>query len=120
MWYTRDTFVYRIINRALRTQNIDIILTFYPLIADLHDQLTVLHNEFLDLGPAPSLTVYRGKRIQPNELSKITGTVGHLVSMNSFYSTGFDRTLARRFAGDHQMNDGLISILYEVDILIQK
>lgn len=64
-------FVYQIINRALRTQNIDIILTFYPLIADLHDQLTVLHSEFLDLAPSPVLTVYRGQRIQLNELSKI-------------------------------------------------
>ena len=115
-WYTRDTFVYRVINRALRTQNIDIILTFYPLIADLHDQLTVLHEIFLDVGPAPLLTVYRGQRIQSSELSKITRTVGHLVSMNSFFSTGFDRTLARQFAGDNQMNDGLVSILYEVHI----
>lgn len=116
-WYTRDSFVYRIINRALRTQDIDVILTFYPFIADLHDQLSVLHTNFLDLGPAPVLIVYRGQRIHSNELNKVIGNVGQLLSMNSFFSTGLDRALARRFAsGSNQVTDDLVSIVYEVHI----
>ena len=116
-WYTRDSFVYRIINRALRTQNIDVILKFYPFIADLHDQLETLHTEFLDLGTASVFTVYRGQRIHLDELNKITQNVGRLLSMNSFFSTGLDRNLARHFAGDNnQTADELISILYQVNI----
>ncbi|CAF5119280.1 unnamed protein product, partial [Rotaria sp. Silwood1] len=116
-WYTRDSFVYRIINRALRTQNIDIILKFYPLIADIHDHLTTLHQHFIDVGPPPVLTVYRGQKIHIDELSKITQNVGRLLSMNSFFSTGSNRILARLFAGEsNQANDRLVSILYEVYI----
>ena len=116
-WYTGDLFVYRIINRALRTQNIDIILKFYPFIADLHDHLTALHKEFLDLGPPSILTVYRGQKIHIDELKKVTKNVGRLLSMNTFFSTGFDRKLARSFAGEAiQANDALVSILYEVTI----
>ncbi|CAF4530558.1 unnamed protein product [Rotaria socialis] len=37
--YTRDTFLYRIINHALRTQNIGIIKTFSRFITDLHSEL---------------------------------------------------------------------------------
>ena len=50
-WHTRDSFVYRLINRALRVQDIDQILIFYPFTAELHDQLRILHGEFLELGP---------------------------------------------------------------------
>lgn len=117
LWYTRNSFVYRIINRALRTQNIHVILKFYPLIADLHDNLITLHREFLGSGPPRILTVYRGQKIHINELKKITQNVGRLLSMNSFFSTGCNRRLARIFAGEkNQVNDQLVSILYEVCI----
>ncbi|CAF2109024.1 unnamed protein product [Rotaria magnacalcarata] len=117
LWYTHDSFVYRIINRALRTQNIDIILKFYPFIADLHDQLTALHKDFLDARPPSVLKVYRGQKMHIDELKKITQNVGRLLSMNSFFSTGSDRELARHFAGEaSQVNDRLVSILYEVYI----
>jgi hypothetical protein len=41
--YTRDSFLYRITNHALRTQNMEIIKKFSPFIADLHSQLHVYH-----------------------------------------------------------------------------
>ena len=31
-WYTRDSFIYRILNKALRTQNIQILISFRFLI----------------------------------------------------------------------------------------
>jgi hypothetical protein len=35
-WYTRDSFVYRLLNKALRTENIDIIYKFRSFITDLN------------------------------------------------------------------------------------
>jgi tetratricopeptide (TPR) repeat protein len=116
-WYTRDSFVYRLVNRALRTQDIDEILVFYPFIADLHDQLRVLHDEFLNMDPPDELTVYRGQLIHINELRKITDNVGGLLSMNSFFSTGFKRSLARHYAGEsNTIPPDLVSLVYEVKI----
>ena len=116
-WYTRDSFVYRLVNRAFRMQDIDEILTFYPFIADLHDQLRVLHDEFIELGPSDEMTVYRGQLIHIYELRKMADSVGGLLSMNSFFSTGFDRTLARRFAGESTTTSpDLVSLIYEVKI----
>ena len=116
-WYTRDSFVYRLINRALRMQDIDHILIFYPFIADLHEQLRVLHDEFIDLGPSDEITVYRGQLIHIHELRKIADNIGGLLSMNSFFSTGFNHTLARRFAGESAIAPSdLVSLVYEVKI----
>lgn len=38
-WYTRDTFVYRLLNKALRTQNILVIFKFRTIIQDIYWQL---------------------------------------------------------------------------------
>ena len=35
-WYTRDTFFYRLLNKALRTQNILVIYKFLFLIQDIY------------------------------------------------------------------------------------
>ena len=41
-WYTRDSFLYRLLNKALRSQNIDIIFKFRLIIADVYKQLNEL------------------------------------------------------------------------------
>ncbi|CAF1153935.1 unnamed protein product [Rotaria sordida] len=38
-WYSRDSFLYKILNKALRTQNIDILFLFRFVIADIYQQL---------------------------------------------------------------------------------
>ena len=42
-WYTRDCFVYRMLNKALRTCDIEVITKFGLFIKDLHCQLKCLH-----------------------------------------------------------------------------
>jgi len=38
-WYTRDSFIYCLLNKAFRTRNIDIIFKFRFFIAELKKQL---------------------------------------------------------------------------------
>ncbi|CAF4183835.1 unnamed protein product, partial [Rotaria magnacalcarata] len=38
-WYTRDSFVYRLLNKALRVQNIDLLFLFRFFIRDIEVQL---------------------------------------------------------------------------------
>ncbi|CAF4208513.1 unnamed protein product [Rotaria sordida] len=42
-WYTRDCFLYRLINRAFRTRNIDTIFKYRYFIVNLHQRLVELH-----------------------------------------------------------------------------
>lgn len=44
-WYTRDTFLYRLINMALRTENMVIIWKFRFIIQDIYQQLKTMHQE---------------------------------------------------------------------------
>ena len=38
-WYTRESCFYRILNKALRTQNIDLLFLLRPFIFDIRRQL---------------------------------------------------------------------------------
>jgi hypothetical protein len=57
--YTRDTFLYRLLNHALRLQEIDVIWKFGFFIKDLHQQLVHLHAE--TPLKSRSTVVYRGQ-----------------------------------------------------------
>jgi hypothetical protein len=44
-WYTRECFVYPMLNKALRTQDIDIIMKMGFVVRDLHRHLDQLHKQ---------------------------------------------------------------------------
>jgi hypothetical protein len=44
-WYSRDSFAYRLVNKALRTQNFAVILKFRFFIRDVYEQLKRLYHE---------------------------------------------------------------------------
>ena len=44
-WYTRDSFTYRLMNKAFRTQNLAIISKFRTFIRDVYEQLTKLYRK---------------------------------------------------------------------------
>ena len=58
-WYTRDSFVYRMLNKALRVYDIEVVNKFAFYINDLHRQLQELQSEL----PSTEFTVYRGQRL---------------------------------------------------------
>ena len=45
VWYSRDSFAYRLVNKALRTQNLTVIFKFRHFIRDVYEQLTKLHRK---------------------------------------------------------------------------
>ena len=73
-WYTRDCFLYRLLNQAFRTENIDEIMKFRYFIRQLNEQLSVLHKDYVDVLRSiefSSMTVYRGQSMTGDELQKI-------------------------------------------------
>ena len=90
-WYTRQSFVYRLLNKALRVQNIHLIYLFRFLIRDLHTQL-------LTYQCPTTIHVYRGQLLVKEELEILKHSVGKYISINSFFSTSFNRDLALLFS----------------------
>lgn len=118
-WYTRDSFLFRTLNKALRTENIDIIYKFRFFLADLLNQLKFLQSEFLELLDEMVLTVYRGASISRNELENLKTNVGGLVSFNTFLSTSLEKNVALLFAGEGNDRPYRESVLFQIKIYVQ-
>ncbi|CAF3710860.1 unnamed protein product, partial [Didymodactylos carnosus] len=117
-WYTRDSFVYRLLNKALRTRDIDIIFKFRFFIADLYRQLQKEYSKFKERFTDDEyfLTVYRGQYLKADELHELKDNIGRLISMNTFISTTCDKGVASMLAGDGSFSPILESILFEIQI----
>ncbi|CAF1247750.1 unnamed protein product [Rotaria sp. Silwood1] len=118
-WYTLDSFVYRLLNKAFRTGNIDIIFKFRFFIVDLFNRIRESHDEFRKINDIKEITVYRGQEIAATEFSILRENIGKLISMNSFISTTKDRNLALVFAGNGSNRPLFKSILFEMTIVTE-
>ncbi|CAF1191529.1 unnamed protein product [Didymodactylos carnosus] len=116
-WYTRECFLYRMLNKALRVQDIDILFKLRFFIKDLHNQLEQLH--FKSLNVAKELTLYRGQGMVVEEFEKLKGNIGGFLSINYFLSTSQSRDVAVRFAQASRNQEGFEAILFEISIDIE-
>ncbi|CAF1596961.1 unnamed protein product [Rotaria sp. Silwood1] len=116
-WYTRDCFLYRLVNQTLRTGNIDSMIPYHFFIADLHKRLCYLHKKFIQSNNTENsiITLYRGQIMSVHELDNIRKNIGGLISMNSFMSSTIDRNIALLFVGDGTSSLGE-SVLFEIII----
>ena len=110
-WYSRESFVYRIINKALRIQDVDMIFLFRFIIRDIDDLLKQLqHNQSKN-----PIRVFRGQLISSDELEKLRQDVGKLLSMNSFFSASMIREQALMFLNKHLVPQNIQRVLFEID-----
>lgn len=108
-----DSFVYRLVNRVLRTNDPDLIYPYRFFINDLYNELMSIdreHCEYFD-----DLVVYRGQCITEVELNYLKHYVGQLLTLASFTSTTIDRDTALIFGA---RRDNLIGILFEIHLNI--
>ncbi|CAF1407093.1 unnamed protein product [Didymodactylos carnosus] len=113
-WYTRECFLYRILNKALRVQDIDILFKLRFFIKDLHSQLEQLH--FKSPNIAKELTLYRGQGMMVEEFEKLKGHIGGFLSINYFFSTSESKDVAVRFAQASINREGFEAILFEISV----
>ncbi|CAF1482377.1 unnamed protein product [Didymodactylos carnosus] len=114
-WYTKDCFVYRLLNRVLRQQNTDLLIKFQFLIKDIYEQLEQFHQQQKRDWDHHQY-VYRGQLMSTDELNHMKSNIGELISMNSFLSTTLDRELAREFICCTENNHNYQTVLFEIEI----
>ncbi len=107
-WYTRDSFLYRMLNKALRVQNIELLFLFRFVIADVYHQLK--QNQY-----QKSVRVYRGQVISDDELNTLRESIKKLISISSFFSTSFSFQQAKNFLDDVIISKGLHRVIFEID-----
>ena len=120
-YYTDDTFLFRLFNRALRTENIDFLFVFRFFLADMYNQLQKLYTkQFLTdtTNSGNSLDVFRGQRMTITEFDIIKHSVGRLISINVFLSTTTNYQVACCFAGfdDHDESTDKVKVVFQIEI----
>ncbi|CAF1462510.1 unnamed protein product [Adineta steineri] len=90
-WYTRESFLYPLLNQAFRVENITMLLLCQFVIRDIHQQICDL-DEVTSLNE--NMTCYRGQLMSRDEVDLLRRSVGSIISMKTFFST----TLNKKYA----------------------
>jgi tetratricopeptide (TPR) repeat protein len=110
-WYTIDSFVYRVVNKVLRTEDIELLYLFRCYIIDLCLQLEQEHNKVCS---TEILTLYRGQDIPTEEFEKLKQNTGILISPNGFFSTSRYINVALSFIADRHDTNEKKTVLFEI------
>jgi tetratricopeptide (TPR) repeat protein len=116
-WYTYHCFLYSMLNCALRTMEVDLIIKLGFFIRDLHEHITHLHSE---QNPedhhSNSFIVYRGQGLSETDFNQLMKTKGGLLSFNNFLSTSKSRQVSLNFAREAMESSELVGILFVINI----
>jgi tetratricopeptide (TPR) repeat protein len=113
-WYTRETFVYKLINKALRTEDIEQLYIFRYYIADLSKQLAQECKK-IKTGEDEKIYLYRGTTIVKEEIEKFKGNLDKLIAINGYWSTSRDRSYALTFATKLTHRPDTMAVLFEIE-----
>ncbi|CAF3262266.1 unnamed protein product [Rotaria socialis] len=121
-WYTQNSFVYKLLNGAMRTNNTRLILIFRFFIIDIYQELKKQCDEPIisenQDGVFPTYYVYRAQIMSKDELDRLRKSLGQIISMKSFLSTSLNRQFALFFLGevDEGNQSSLVPTLIQVDL----
>jgi tetratricopeptide (TPR) repeat protein len=96
------------LNKALRTQDIELLFLFRFLIHDIYEQLKQYQYHSL-------IRVYRGQAMSHEELKALQRSIKKLISINSFFSTSVDYYKALDFLNDSYISNDLHRVLFVID-----
>ncbi|CAF2642409.1 unnamed protein product [Rotaria sp. Silwood2] len=106
-WYTRDAFLYSMLNKALRVQNTELLLLLRFVIHDIYQELKKHQCQ-------NPVRVYRYQTMYADELNTIKQSIGQFISINSFFSTTADRDVALKFSNHSMISNDLHRILFDI------
>jgi hypothetical protein len=111
-WYTIDGFLYRIINKALRNQDIITLYYLRYFLKDLHLQLEKYYFEQSSNFSLKIFSVYRGVGLTNDQFEKLK--IGGLVSFSEFLSTSKKQELAQIYI--LRETNEIQPILFEIEL----
>ena len=116
-WYTYQSFLYSMLNRALRTMEADLIVNMGFFVQDLHKHITALHTEqYGGRDHLNSFIVYRGQGLSQIDFNQLKTTEGGLLAFNNFLSTSLKREVSLKFVKHTIKQFRLIGVLFVIRI----
>ena len=98
-WYTYDCFLYFMLNKALRTMEVDLIMKMGFFVRDLHNHITRLHAEqYSEPKHSNSFVVYRGQGLSQMDFAQLETNQDGILAFNNFLSTSQNADVSLNFA----------------------
>ncbi|CAF1195275.1 unnamed protein product [Rotaria magnacalcarata] len=115
-WYTCEMFLYGMLNRGLRSLDMEAMSKLGFFIRSLHLQLKQLHQEQLANFRKP-FTVYRGQGMSKEDFQNLLDSRGGLLSFNNFSSTSMEPKVAMEFVERTlQKNPNVVGVIFIMTI----
>ncbi|UJR08021.1 hypothetical protein I4U23_012299 [Adineta vaga] len=111
LYYTKELFLYTQLNRALRTEDIDLLYKFRYFIIDLSTNLFKENQLSKELNDS-ELKLFRGVKLSREEAQKLEDNVGKLISTNGYLSTSLVKEVASSF--HDSLTEDETNILFEI------
>ncbi|CAF3411572.1 unnamed protein product [Rotaria sp. Silwood2] len=118
-WYSKKSFLYKIVNKVLRTGSIELIHAFRFFIADLSENLQRQHEKIF-LSKEKVLSLYRGAALDIKEFNRLKQSQGKLISTNGYLSTSREESQAREYASKSTKRNDVVRVLFHIEIDIEK
>ena len=119
-WYTANSFLYRLVNKALRTEDIDALYTYRFFIVDLckclAEESELLHRF------TSKINLYRGVKLPRTDRQRFCESIGHLISVNGYFSTSRNLNVSEVFAdtGPNNTSNDLDSVVFDIEVDLEK
>jgi tetratricopeptide (TPR) repeat protein len=122
-WYTKPSFLFSLINKALRSGDIQALYTFRYFIKSICDRLKEASASHFNV----PFQLYRGARLHRDEVKNLD--IGFFVATTSFFSCSRNRRVAEMFIGVDSLtgkspNRGREEkqqyVLFEIDVDLTK
>ncbi|UJR11721.1 hypothetical protein I4U23_015902 [Adineta vaga] len=117
-WYTNNSFLTPMLNRALRNMDPDIITRISFFIADLHRQIEQLHQEQYvnQKSPSAAFTVYLAQGLTKVDFEQLKKSRGGFISFNNFILTNKNSKMTLSSAQDISTKDDSVGIMFIISI----
>ena len=111
VWYTHESFFYRIVNKALRTRNICSLFKYRFIILDLFQQITKSNRHT----KKQIFKLYRGQLMSANEFQRLQINNHGYICLNGFVSMTRSSCEALDFAGSGNQRPLFESVYFEIE-----
>lgn len=110
-WYTRHSFLYRLLNKALRIQHLEMLFLLRFFIYDLAQVLNTKRHS--SSSSSQSMRLYRAQGLSKKELETWMKFVGEFLSINTFLRASSHRDQTR---SKLTLADDMEPVLFEIDV----
>ncbi|UJR18276.1 hypothetical protein I4U23_005179 [Adineta vaga] len=120
-YYTKETFIYELLNQLLRQRNIYLLFKFGFFIKDLYQELREAQKEFIkNFSNQPHLRpLYRGQMMPKTD---IDGLIGDLYIQNTqMFSSSSAKNVSLMFQNSGLTRDSFLqNVIFEIEVDVRK